>query len=899
MKVCLLWLIAVSVAVATPQEGTVIQPADVKLGRPVDFNEDVLPILRSNCIACHNATTNENDLILETAAQAIQGGSEGAGIVPGKPEESLVYKVAARSAEPVMPPLPNDAKASALTPEQLGTLRQWIVEGARASAVKTKAITWRPVHDRLKAVYALGMHSPTGIIAASRADALDVYDMHSHEHLGRLVDPELSGPARAHRDVIQALAFHPSGRLFATGGYRTVKLWERTPLVEETVAVPGLTGPVVPLGDNRVALVAGNMEIRIFEELGGKPVATCSGHQSPVGAICGGKNETIVSADAGGSIRIWDQSGKQQAAIETGVAVHSLASHAEKICAGTEDGRILILNSSSPADPPTELKGHTARVSSLVGLSGDQLASGSIDGTARLWNLSEAKQLHSVNCGGPVACLATSPDGKHLAAGTETGRSVICEVGSGKQIGVCEADQQHALQLAGLNREKQIADRRVNFRTAQATAAKKEQETQEKTLKTAAEKVEASRKAVADARTKKDAEDSKLQEAKKELAAKAEDKAVKAKLDAVTASHKKLVDALAAAEKKLAAAIKDHDITARGVQRAKKVREDADARVASEQQRRTQVEAKLKELGALKPAASQAVWLSFASDQRLQTLHTDGTLRDWTLTGAPLRSRSCDQSLTAAAAVSDGILALAEGQLHRLGRKPAWRLAGRIEDSTLQGRVLALDFSHDGALLAVGSGQASRRGQIQLRDTKTWAVVLEINEPHSDTVLDLEFSPDDTRLLSCGADKFARVWNVADGSAVRSFEGHTHHVLSASWQPDMTHIATAGGDNVIKVWDADTGEQRRTISSYRKQVTGIQFVGPATTVLSCSGDQTVRAFTTDNGRNVRSFGGASGYLYAVAASPDEAWVIAGGEDGILRLWNGKDGKLLATLEPPK
>ncbi|MCA9065808.1 MAG: hypothetical protein KDA96_22225, partial [Planctomycetaceae bacterium] len=52
-----------------------IEPAAVNLGRPVDFDGDVYPILQANCVACHNSTTAESDLIVETAEAMLKGGS--------------------------------------------------------------------------------------------------------------------------------------------------------------------------------------------------------------------------------------------------------------------------------------------------------------------------------------------------------------------------------------------------------------------------------------------------------------------------------------------------------------------------------------------------------------------------------------------------------------------------------------------------------------------------------------------------------------------------------------------------------------------------------------------------------------------------------------------------------
>src|SRR5262249_22016710 len=54
----------------------------------------------------------------------------------------------------------------------------------------------------------------------------------------------------------------------------------------------------------------------------------------------------------------------------------------------------------------------------------------------------------------------------------------------------------------------------------------------------------------------------------------------------------------------------------------------------------------------------------------------------------------------------------------------------------------------------------------------------------------------------------------------------------------------------------------------------------------------------DNGGTVRNFGGSADFLYAVGVSADGAVVAAGGEEGIVRLYNGGNGTLLKALVPP-
>lgn len=214
-------------------------------------------------------------------------------------------------------------------------------------------------------------------------------------------------------------------------------------------------------------------------------------------------------------------------------------------------------------------------------------------------------------------------------------------------------------------------------------------------------------------------------------------------------------------------------------------------------------------------------------------------------------------------------------------------------------RVVALAFSPDSKLLAAGGGTPTEDGEIKIFEVPTGKLVTDIKNGHSDTVFGVCFSPDSAKLATCSADKFVKVFEVTDGKFVKAFEGHTHHVLDVGWKADGKLIASAGADNVVKVWDYEKGEQARTINAHGKQVTRLLFVGKTPQVLTCSGDQTVKLFNADSGGNaLRTFAGGGDFLYAVGASPDGSVVASGGEEGVVRLYNGGTGQLLKTLLPP-
>src|SRR6266436_3160346 len=97
---------------------------------PVDFEKEILPILKNNCLACHNKTTTKAELILETPQEILKGGESGKVVVPKRSGDSLLLKIASHQIKPTMPPKNNKVEASDLTPEELGLIKLWIDQGA-------------------------------------------------------------------------------------------------------------------------------------------------------------------------------------------------------------------------------------------------------------------------------------------------------------------------------------------------------------------------------------------------------------------------------------------------------------------------------------------------------------------------------------------------------------------------------------------------------------------------------------------------------------------------------------------------------------------------------------------------------------------------------------------------
>ena len=238
----------------------------------------------------------------------------------------------------------------------------------------------------------------------------------------------------------------------------------------------------------------------------------------------------------------------------------------------------------------------------------------------------------------------------------------------------------------------------------------------------------------------------------------------------------------------------------------------------------------------------------------------------------------------------------------RWNLKPNWELERVIGSPTEPGpivdRVVTVDFSRDGTLLATGGGVPSRNGEVHVWKVEDGSPVLSLPDAHADGVNGVEISPDGKLVASASADKFVRVFDIASGERRIQCEGHTNHVLGVSWRSNSRVLASSGADNTIRIWNADTGEQIRSIGGYNKQVSAVRFVGQTSTTVACSGDNIVRMNNSDNGGTIRNFGGAADYMYAVDGSPNGQVVVAAGYDGILRIWNGTNAQSLQVIEAP-
>ena len=92
---------------------------------PINFTDHIRPIMERACWNCHGEAAQLSDLNLSSRDGALEGGTKGPAIVPGRAEDSLLFRMVAGLDQPSMP-----MSGDPLSDAELAAVRTWIDEGA-------------------------------------------------------------------------------------------------------------------------------------------------------------------------------------------------------------------------------------------------------------------------------------------------------------------------------------------------------------------------------------------------------------------------------------------------------------------------------------------------------------------------------------------------------------------------------------------------------------------------------------------------------------------------------------------------------------------------------------------------------------------------------------------------
>lgn len=194
-------------------------------------------------------------------------------------------------------------------------------------------------------------------------------------------------------------------------------------------------------------------------------------------------------------------------------------------------------------------------------------------------------------------------------------------------------------------------------------------------------------------------------------------------------------------------------------------------------------------------------------------------------------------------------------------------------DVKLNSGAAELAISPDGKQLAFASGGNSVRAV----DAATGAELFASNG-HTGRLRSVFYSPDGRMIASASEDKTIRLWSTKDGALIRTLEGHTAQTSSIAFLPDGRVVSSAD-DSTVRIWDANSGKEllRSNVSEFSiNRVT----VSPDGKRIAAGGER-VHIIDASDGTVLFERHGNLGGIWDLEFSPDGETLASVGMQGNL------------------
>ena len=211
-----------------------------------------------------------------------------------------------------------------------------------------------------------------------------------------------------------------------------------------------------------------------------------------------------------------------------------------------------------------------------------------------------------------------------------------------------------------------------------------------------------------------------------------------------------------------------------------------------------------------------------------------------------------------------------------------------------RGIVRSVTISSDGRMIA--SASASIDYTVRLWNARTGEAVSNPLVGHMNDVRTVVFSPDMRCFASGSDDCTVRIWKTATRQSQVAPLCCTGWVLTVAFSPDSRLLAAGDSSGRIYLWHANSGQSvYEPLQANDDMVRTIAFSHNGAHIVAGGDDEKVYVWDIRTRQPLLILEGHIGWVYSVGASPSGKFICSGSVDKSVRVWSAATGAPIATL----